>query len=52
VVGLFRAFAQTCGPPPQIQIDSSAVKAHRSAAGRTTKIFALTDAQSHRSPSY
>src|SRR3954449_3473591 len=32
-VGLFRALAQAGGPPAQVLIDSSAVKAHRSAAG-------------------
>jgi transposase len=31
--GLFRALAQAGGPPAQVLIDSSAVKAHRSAAG-------------------
>jgi transposase len=30
---LFRALAQAGGPPAQVLIDSSAVKAHRSAAG-------------------
>ncbi|NUJ79115.1 IS5 family transposase [Methylocystis sp. FS] len=60
-VNLFHALAQAGGPPPQLLIDSSAVKAHRSASGgkggkraqaigrsrggRTTKIHALTDAQ-------
>src|SRR3954447_2959357 len=60
-VDLFRALAQAGGPPAQVLIDSSAVKAHRSAAGgkggeknqsigrsrggRTTKIHALTDTQ-------
>ncbi|MBK9082660.1 MAG: IS5 family transposase [Rhizobiales bacterium] len=58
---LFEALAQAGGPPPQVLIDSSAVKALRSAAGgkggrqnqaigrsrggRTTKIHALTDAR-------
>ena len=32
-VGLFEALAQAGGPPSQVMIDSSAVKAHRSAAG-------------------
>ena len=32
-VDLFRALAQAGGPPAQVLIDSSAVKAHRSAAG-------------------
>jgi transposase len=32
-VGVFEALAQTGGPPAQVLIDSSAVKAHRSAAG-------------------
>ncbi|WP_395666308.1 IS5 family transposase [Methylocella sp.] len=57
---LFQALAQAGGPPAEVLIDSSAVKAHRSAAGgkggrknqavgrsrggRTTKIHALTDA--------
>lgn len=56
---LFHALASAGGPPEQVLIDSSAVKAHRSAAGgkggrgrrrsaargasRTTKIHALTD---------
>jgi len=31
--GLFHALAQAGGPPAQVLIDSSAVKAHRSAAG-------------------
>jgi transposase len=60
-VGLFQALAQADGPPDQVLLDSSAVKAHRSAAGgkggkknqaigrsrggRSTKIHALTDAQ-------
>src|SRR3954470_21405385 len=60
-VDLFRALAQAGGPLAQVLIDSSAVKAHRSAAGgkggrknqsigrsrggRTTKIHALTDTQ-------
>jgi len=58
-VELFDALAQAGGPPAQVLIDSSAVKAHRSAAGgkgeanqaigrsrggHTTKIHALTDA--------
>ncbi|MGR7996924.1 IS5 family transposase [Xanthobacter sp. ZOL 2024] len=57
--GLFQALAGAGGPPAQVLIDSSAVKAHRSASGgkggkrsqaigrsrggRTTKIHALTD---------
>ena len=56
---LFQALAQAVGPSAHVLIDSSAVKAHRSAAGgkggrkikpsaarggRTTKIHALTDA--------
>ncbi|MBI5111346.1 MAG: IS5 family transposase [Rhodovulum sp.] len=56
---LFRSLASAGGPPEQVLIDSSAIKAHRSAAGgkggrrpqaigrsrggRTTKIHALTD---------
>jgi transposase len=32
-VALFEALAQAGGPPTQVLIDSSAVKAHRSAAG-------------------
>jgi transposase len=32
-VNLFQALAQADGPPAQVLIDSSAVKAHRSAAG-------------------
>src|SRR4051794_8270439 len=32
-VSLFHALAQTGGPPEEVLIDSSAVKAHRSAAG-------------------
>jgi hypothetical protein len=32
-VGLFQALAQADGPPDQALLDSSAVKAHRSAAG-------------------
>ena len=32
-VGLFQALAQADGPPDQSLLDSSAVKAHRSAAG-------------------
>jgi len=32
-LGLFHALAQAGGPPAQVLIDSSAVKAHRSAAG-------------------
>ena len=32
-VRLFEALAQAGGPPTQVLIDSSAVKAHRSAAG-------------------
>jgi transposase len=32
-VNLFHALAQAGGPPPQLLIDSSAVKAHRSASG-------------------
>ena len=32
-VDLFQALAQAGGPPPQVLIDSSAVKAHRSASG-------------------
>ncbi|MBA4788420.1 MULTISPECIES: IS5 family transposase [Hyphomicrobiales] len=56
---LFHALASAGGPPAQVLIDSSAVKAHRSASGgkggrgsqaigrsrggRTTKIHALTD---------
>jgi transposase len=59
-VGLFQALAQADGPADQVLLDSSAVKAHRSAAGgkggknqaigrsrggRSTKIHALTDAQ-------
>jgi hypothetical protein len=32
-VGLFEALAQSGGPALQLMIDSSAVKAHRSAAG-------------------
>ena len=32
-LGLFHALAQVGGPPAQVLIDSSAVKAHRSAAG-------------------
>ena len=58
-VQLFEALAQAGGPPAQVLINSSAVKAHRSASGgeggekpvigrsrggRTTKIHALTDA--------
>ena len=58
-VRLFETLAQAGGPPSHVLIDSSAVKAHRSAAGgkgganqavgrsrggRTTKIHALTDA--------
>ncbi|MFZ0694807.1 MAG: IS5 family transposase [Alphaproteobacteria bacterium] len=58
-VGIFRALASAGGPPAQVLIDSSAVKAHRGASGgkggthsqaigrsrdgRTTKIHALTD---------
>jgi transposase len=57
-VGLFKTLAQSGGPALHLMIDSSAVKAHRSAAGgreeknqaigrsrggRTTKIHALTD---------
>ncbi|WP_147049164.1 IS5 family transposase [Methylobacterium gnaphalii] len=58
-VGLFETLAQSGGPPAQVLIDSSAVKAHRCASGgkggkqnqaigrsrggRTTKIHALTD---------
>lgn len=58
-IGLFHALAGAGGPPAQVLIDSSAVKAHRSASGgkggernqaigrsrggRTTKIHALTD---------
>nr|WP_085948959.1 IS5 family transposase [Komagataeibacter rhaeticus] len=57
---LFEALAQSGGPPAELLIDSSAVKAHRCASGgkkgerqqaisrsrggRTTKIHALTDA--------
>ena len=56
--GIFNALANAGGPPAQLLIDSSAVRAHRSAAGgkgelnqaigrsrggRTTKIHALTD---------
>ncbi len=59
-VNLFQALAQAGGPLAQLLIDSSAVKAHRSASGgkggsaprrsvsrgdRTTKIHALTVAQ-------
>ena len=58
-VDMFHALAAAGGPPAQVLIDSSAVKAHRCAAGakgeraqaigrsrggRTTKIHALTDA--------
>ncbi|MEJ0094006.1 MAG: IS5 family transposase [Methylocella sp.] len=59
-IDLFHALAQAGGPPAQVLIDSSAVKAHcsasggkggrrnqaigRSRGGRTTKIHALTDA--------
>ena len=58
---LFHALARAGGSPEQVLIDSSAVKAHRSASGgkgqekpgdrtsrggRTTKIHALTDATS------
>ncbi|PNG25610.1 IS5/IS1182 family transposase [Methylocella silvestris] len=59
-VDLFQALAHAGGPPAEVLIDSSAVKAHRSASGgkggeksqaigrsrggRTTKIHALTDA--------
>jgi len=32
-VGLFRTLAQAGGPPSQVLIDSTAVKAHRCAAG-------------------
>ena len=32
-VGLLQALAQADGPPDQVLLDSSAVKAHRSAAG-------------------
>ena len=32
-IGLFNALAQAGGPPAQVPIDSSAVKAHRSASG-------------------
>lgn len=32
-IALFEALAQTGGPPAQVLIDSSAVKAHRSATG-------------------
>ena len=32
-IGLFSALAQAGGPPAQVLIDSSAVKAHRSASG-------------------
>ena len=32
-IGLFNALAQAGGPPAQVLIDSSAVKAHRSASG-------------------
>jgi transposase len=32
-VGLFQGLAQADGPPDQVLLDSSAVKAHRSAAG-------------------
>ncbi len=58
-IGLFETLAQAGGPPSQVLIDSTAVKAHRCAAGgkggeqsqaigrsrggRTTKIHALTD---------
>src|SRR5687768_1790740 len=57
-VDLFHALARAGGPPAQVLIDSSAVKAHRSASGvkggsvnrrlgarggRSTKIHALTD---------
>ncbi|WP_100962110.1 IS5 family transposase [Bosea sp. FBZP-16] len=58
-VDLFHVLASAGGPPAQVLIDSSAVKAHRSASGgkggkrnqaigrsrggRTTKIHALTD---------
>lgn len=34
-MGLFRALAQAGGPPAHVLMDSSAVKAHRSAAGGT-----------------
>jgi transposase len=34
-IDLFHALAQAGGPPTQVLIDSSAVKAHRSAAGGT-----------------
>ena len=59
-VALFETLARAGGPPKEVLIDSSAVKAHRSASGgkkgernqvigrsrggRTTKIHALTDA--------
>ncbi|MGB8109147.1 MAG: IS5 family transposase [Pseudolabrys sp.] len=60
-VDIFHALATAGGPPAQVLIDSSAVKAHRCASGgkggkhqqaigrsrggRTTKIHALTDAE-------
>jgi len=60
-VDIFHALASAGGPPAQVLIDSSAVKAHRCASGgkrgersqaigrsrggRTTKIHALTDAK-------
>ena len=59
-VDLFHALASAGGPPAQVLVDSSAVKAYRSASGgkgernqaigrsrgrRTTKIHALTDRQ-------
>ena len=60
-VDIFQALATAGGPPAQVLIDSSAVKAHRCASGgkggehqqaigqsrggRTTKIHALTDAE-------
>ena len=60
-VEIFHVLAAVGGPPAQVLIDSSEVKAHRRASGakggerhqaigrsrggRTTKIHALTDAQ-------
>lgn len=60
-VDIFHTLASAGGPPAQVLIDSSAVKAHRCAAGakggkhnqaigrsrggRTTKFHALTDAE-------
>lgn len=51
-VGLFQALAQADGPPDQVLLDSSAVKAHRSAAdgkgGRKIKPSAARAAGARR----